>query len=261
VPDADLVGAIAVLSPSLAKLIELQEGSGGAAAMRPAAAAGSAAAGPVAVGPIPEETAARIRELAARVPGESPVAAMIQLERLTGMRPGELVIMRGCDIDVSGGDWVYVPESHKTEHHDRSRSVVLGPRAREILGPFLKPDLTAYLFSPKDATAARYKWMRRLRKSKVQPSQVDRSKPRPKCSPGLRYDTASYRRAVQYACEKAQVDRWSPNRLRHNCATRVRKEFGIEAARAVLGHTSSAVTEIYAELDQKTATNVMGRLG
>ena len=30
------------------------------------------------------------------------VAVMIQLQRYTGMRLGELVIMRGCDLDVSG---------------------------------------------------------------------------------------------------------------------------------------------------------------
>ncbi len=34
---------------------------------------------------------------------------MILLRRLTGMRPDEVVIMRGCDIDGSADVWVYIP--------------------------------------------------------------------------------------------------------------------------------------------------------
>ena len=35
------------------------------------------------------------------------VAAMIELQRYTGMRPGEVTIMRGCDLDTTGRIWVY----------------------------------------------------------------------------------------------------------------------------------------------------------
>lgn len=55
--------------------------------------------------------------------------------------------------------------------------------------------------------------------------------------------------------------RWSPNQLRHNAATYLRKQFGIEAARVVLGHASADVTEIYAELDLAKAAEIMGRVG
>jgi site-specific recombinase XerC len=54
---------------------------------------------------------------------------------------------------------------------------------------------------------------------------------------------------------------WGPNRLRHRAASFLRKEFGLEAARVILGHTSSAVTEIYAEMDQKKAAEIMGAVG
>jgi integrase len=47
-----------------------------------------------------------------------PVRAMVRVQRLSGMRPGEVVLMRPCDIDRARGlTWVYRPESHKTEHH------------------------------------------------------------------------------------------------------------------------------------------------
>lgn len=35
------------------------------------------------------------------------VAAMVMLQRLTGMRPGEICAMRGCDIDTTGRLWAY----------------------------------------------------------------------------------------------------------------------------------------------------------
>jgi integrase len=72
------------------------------------------------------------------------IGAMIQLQRLTGMRPGEVTIMRACDIDTSGPLWIYTPQSHKTEHHGRNRQIFLGPQAQEIVARFWKPDLQAY---------------------------------------------------------------------------------------------------------------------
>ncbi len=35
------------------------------------------------------------------------VAAMIRLQQLTGMRPGEVVLMRPVDIDRNGNVWIY----------------------------------------------------------------------------------------------------------------------------------------------------------
>jgi integrase len=55
--------------------------------------------------------------------------------------------------------------------------------------------------------------------------------------------------------------RWHPHQLRHNAATHLRKEFGIEVARIILGHRSASVTEIYAELDDEKAKDVMQRIG
>ena len=52
-----------------------------------------------------------------------------------------------------------------------------------------------------------------------------------------------------------------PNQLRHNAGTFLRKEFGLDAAQVVLGHRSAAVTEIYAELDQLKAADIMAKIG
>jgi integrase len=100
-----------------------------------------------------------------------------------------------------------------------------------------------------------------MRKTPVQPSQVSRAKSRPKKSPGASYSVESYRRAIAYGCQRAGVPKWHPHQLRHNAATQLRKEFGLDVARAVLGHTSPAVTEIYAERDEMAATRAMEQAG
>jgi len=60
------------------------------------------------------------------------VAAMIQLQRLTGMRPGSVVIMRGIDLKVMEKVWEYRPSTHKVEHHDIDLLVFLGPKAMGV---------------------------------------------------------------------------------------------------------------------------------
>ncbi|HVZ94804.1 MAG TPA: site-specific integrase [Phycisphaerales bacterium] len=216
------------------------------------------------------------------------IGAMIELQRLTGMRPCEVVLMRTTDVDTTGPIWSYTPAEHKTEHHDRKRMIYLGPQAQRILRPHLKKDLQAFIFDPREVMADRWADKRRARRTPMTPSQAARKRKRnPHRAPQDRYTTMSYARAIAYACDQAfphpllattryahlephqrqQVDvwrrehRWSPNRLRHNAATFLRKQFGIEAARVVLGHSSADVTEIYAERDLSKAAEIMGRVG
>jgi integrase len=53
-----------------------------------------------------------------------PIWGMIQLQLSTGMRPGEVTQMRGCDLNMTGDLWEYRPESHKTE---RSQTIDSAP--------------------------------------------------------------------------------------------------------------------------------------
>ncbi len=79
----------------------------------------------------------------------SSIAAMIWLQWLTGMRPCEAVIMRACDIDMSGEVWLYEPADHKNRWRGHRRIVALGPKAQEVIKRFLQLATQAYLFSPK----------------------------------------------------------------------------------------------------------------
>src|SRR5688572_30695024 len=60
------------------------------------------------------------------------VSAMIQLQLLAGMRPGEVVLMRGCDMETTGHAWTYRPLHHKTEHHGRERSSIWALERRKF---------------------------------------------------------------------------------------------------------------------------------
>lgn len=180
---------------------------------------------------------------------------MVRLQLLTGTRPQEVMSLKPCEIkDGGNGVWFYTPSTHKTEHHGRDKVIVLGPLAQEVLKPWLHRSPSEYCFVPSEAMA----WMRARRRKK--PSV---SNPCPTPS-GLnpRYTRHSYRVAVQRACAKAKVPKWCPLQLRHTRATQIRAAFGsIEAAKAVLGHTDTRITEIYAERDLGLATKVMKEIG
>jgi site-specific recombinase XerC len=54
---------------------------------------------------------------------------------------------------------------------------------------------------------------------------------------------------------------WSPHQLRHNAATSLRKQFGLEAAQVILGHRTLTVTQVYAEKNVQAAMRVMSEVG
>jgi integrase len=83
------------------------------------------------------------------------VAALVEVQLLSGCRVGEVLSMRGCDLDLTGPVWVFRPARHKNRNRGIDRAVFLGPRAQAVVRPFLKTDRQAYLFSPSDAIAAR----------------------------------------------------------------------------------------------------------
>jgi integrase len=209
------------------------------------------------VKPVPED------HISAVEPHVTPqIWGMISFQLWTGCRPGEACLIRGVDISMKGDIWEYRPESHKTEHHERERVIFLGPHAQQIIQPWLRSDLNAYLFSPREARKWHLARRAENRKTPMTPSQRKRvRKKHPTRAPGKHYTTIAYDHAVSRACERAGVPGWAPNQIRHNAGTRIRSEFGVEAARIILGHASAVTTEIYAEIDREQAREIMRKLG
>lgn len=124
VPTAHIDAVIRQLSPSLAKLKAIYE---------------TREQQPVWPGPrlTGSSQDAELEQLTLKLPEESAVATMIELQRSTGMRPGEVCSLRTGDLVMDGTVWVYRPRGHKTEHHGIEKEIAIGPRAQLILRPFL----------------------------------------------------------------------------------------------------------------------------
>jgi integrase len=151
----------------------------------------------------------------ATLPHLPPVVwAMVELQRITGMRSDNLCSMRPCDVDRAAPVWIYRPAAHKESHADKELLVPLGPRAQAILQPYLERPANMPCFSPREA-----------------PNR----KPTGKRGPGTRYNARSYCHAVYKGCDRAGVPRWHPHQLRHNAAIAAKSARGVEGARAYLG--------------------------
>ena len=248
------------------------------------------------VRPVPDALVEAVLACASR-----QVGAMIRLQRLTGMRPGEVCSMRGIDLDTTGKLWLYRPARHKTAYLGHERMIFLGPRAQEIIRPFLKPDLTAHLFCPAEVERERRQIQHARRRTPLSCGNIPGSnvKRKPRKKPGNCYSVTAYARAVRDACDRAfplpehlkperfdqrretlkawrlrltpkqtveikahrKAHRWHPNQLRHSAATTLRKTYGLEPAQVILGHKALTVTQVYAEKNIATAMKIMAEVG
>lgn len=202
----------------------------------------------------------------------SSLAAMVRLQALTGMRPGEVCSLRPCDVDTRGAIWSYRPPQHKTAHVGQPREILFGPQAQAILTPYLTRELAAPCFRPIDAlrerAAARvdayeppegvpdYRLWQSYRSRAA--ARAERAAAERASAPG--WTTAAYGKAIAAAARRAGVEHWSPNQIRHAVATRIREQFGLEAAQIVLGHSRADVTQIYAERNRRLAED-LAKLG
>jgi site-specific recombinase XerD len=226
---------------------------------------------------------------------------MVELQRLMGCRPGEVMAMRAMDLTMSGPVWTYRPASHKNKHRGLDRVIFIGPQAQEVIKLFLTTNIEAYLFSPRAYVEGMHRRRVEQRKTKRTPSEQKRKrKTKPRRVPAERYNRRSYRVAVVRACDKAfplpehlrrrrlpdgkletptawwarqtavkknevrewrNEHRWHPLQLRHTAATAIRAKYGVEAAKVILGHTKVETTQIYAERDLGKAQDIMAEIG
>ncbi|MCO8121468.1 site-specific integrase [Stieleria sp. TO1_6] len=213
----------------------------------------------------------------------SVVADMVRAQLLIGCRPGEICKLTPDSIDRSEAVWIATLDDHKTAHHGHKRQLFIGPAAQLILAPYLDREGPQALFRPIDAVNER---KARDAAQRVTPASCgNRTGKRSgglkgeagKRRPSERYTTVTYRRAIERACDRAfpapkstkgeelkiwrSDHRWSPNQLRHSRGTDVRKQFGIEGAQLILGHSNADVTQVYAEADRAKAISIALKIG
>lgn len=136
---------------------------------------------------------------------------MVRLQRVVGCRPGELCAMRKSELDRGTPGWIkWVPSRHKTQHHGHSVVYWLNQAAQDILEPWLK-------------TVTMGDFVFRKQSPVAQAGPVS---------------TANYLTAVESACVRAGVARFTPHELRHAVATERANDPNISLAVAgrSLGH-------------------------
>jgi len=222
---------------------------------------------------------------------QPPVAAMLEVLWYTGARSGEIRNIRTCDIVRDCVPWHYAPKRHKNSHRGHKRVIFFGPRARQVLEPFLDDaNPEAFIFSPKKSIQA-------LKDSSKNPARTDRQRQRsaerkrkeaaearrhksgkslPKSSrrPGNHYPRHSLTNAVRLACSKHEIPHWHPHQLRHACKDRLEEAAGIEsfnavagiataseATQATLGHSSKKMTSRYGSTSFGLAAITMEKYG
>jgi integrase len=159
---------------------------------------------------------------------------MLQLQLLTGMRPGEVCKLKPGYVDRGRVPWRAEFGRHKTAHRGKTRVVYFGPKARELLAPYLDRDPGRYCFDPRD-------WTENATTEYV----------------GVRVWWDKVRRA----CKRAGVPHFNPNRLRHTAGTKVREVYGPEGAQHVLDHAHLKTTEVYAERSEALKRKIAEETG
>ena len=186
--------------------------------------------------------------------------AMVKLQRLIGLRPGEVFRMRVGDIDRDRGNglWYYRPGSYKTEEFVGKIEFPLGLTEQELIAPYLKGKIADQaVFSPRTAMEERKAMRREGRQTKISPSQAARDKA--KAAKPSRYaefyNRHSYKQAIEYAINKAnktlpegeKIPRWTPYQLRNSAATVTELEIGLDESQALLAHKTANMTRRYSK--------------
>jgi integrase len=166
-----------------------------------------------------EQIAATLAQLSPRPDRCDKLAAMVQIQRLAGMRPGELCKMRPGEVDRNGEVWRYTVTRPKNAHRGKAQVYYLGPKAVALLAP--------YLDAAEDGKTV------------------------------FRTSVCAYRNAIRDACRRAGVPIWTPHQLRHALATAVADRFrSLDHAAAAIGDTAAVAAAVYVHLDPKEKAKI-----
>lgn len=140
-------------------------------------------------------------------------SAMLKVHRMIGCRPGELCAMDSREIEVQGEWWKWSPRKTKTAHHGHKTVYWIGPEAQEILKPWVNS-------------------------GKVWPNEPT---------------TMNYLEAVESACKRTGVARFTPHELRHAVATERANDPSIPLAAASrsIGHVRVTSLQPYVHEDEE----------
>ena len=186
------------------------------------------------------------------------VARFVRFLRGTGARPSELCRIQIKDLQrIDDGLYLFAPDKHKTAAKNKKRYIVFSrSESAEIEKIIVNKEPDDFLFSPKDLIQEKWDRLSRERKSKVQPSQVARTKKKRARKLSRFHEgftSASIGRALKNAIERfnksapadKQIPRWTLYQVRHAAYTANSEQFGIETASKIAGHSSPEMARVY----------------
>jgi integrase len=147
----------------------------------------------------------------------------------TGCRSENALTIHGSEIDRSQKTWVYRPVQHKGRHRGHKLEILIGPKARKAIKPFLDLEPEGLLFPAKDGGEIRH---------------------------------YLYRQAFERACKAARIAAYVPRQIRHTAASfLVNKGVEEQVIGAILGHRPGTITQRYAKVSDAVRSKVVEKYG
>ncbi|GHT28891.1 integrase [Planctomycetales bacterium] len=163
------------------------------------------------------------------------IEAMMRVQYLTGMRPGEVCTMKVGDIKKTkaefgnhyrlwdGENWLYVAAEHKTKKYIGERQFAIAMEEQEILEPYLAgKSASDFVFS--------------------KTSKRGFGKP---------FTTDEYGRYIKRTIEKYELEKFTAHQIKHSAVSDTSEKHNRDKARALAGHTSETMTARYDHSDDK----------
>ena len=225
-------------------------------------------------------------------------ADLVQLLRLTGARPSELMGLKAGDIiQTRPALWEYHLAKHKMAHKGQRRCSYFGPQAIEILQRLIgeRGQRALLLVQPDwEGLKAQHSWDagERLLKLfheggwKSSPSwweylqensrklvglapsraqavfrRAKQGAKRPRSKAGKPWNRHRFAQLIQRTCQKHGIEHWTPYQLRHAAACQAVQHGSLAAAQHMLGHKLATTTNHYVKGDHNGAARLVAQLG
>ncbi len=148
----------------------------------------------------------------------------------TGQRAETAITASAKEFKRTGTTWQYIPRQHKGRHRGQKLVILLGPKARRAVAPFIDLAKAGGLLFP--------------------------------TSKGGTILKDTYRNVFVRQCKELGIPLYTPRQVRHTAATYLKlKGVDTDVIGAILGHQSGNITLRYAQITESQRCAVVEKYG
>lgn len=156
--------------------------------------------------------------------------AIFNFHLYTGQRAETAITASSKEITCREEPWQYVPRQHKGRHRGQKLVILMGPKARKVVAPFLIAAKAGGLLFP--------------------------------TSKGGTILKDTYRNVFVRKCKELGLPAYTPRQIRHTSATYLKlKGVDTDVIGAILGHQSTNITLRYAQITESQRCAVVEKYG